>query len=58
MAKKIRVCPKCESTNISPDKLTLQSAAMMPQSYTCNECGFSSQGFPKVDPYELEEDNH
>lgn len=49
MAKK-RICPKCRSTDISPD-LSAESygKGSMFNAYKCNKCGYKGEFFPEVD---------
>ncbi|MCK4521187.1 MAG: hypothetical protein KAU20_01345 [Nanoarchaeota archaeon] len=55
MSKKlIKICPKCKSTDISPD-LSVQSYAQGSffNQYKCNDCGYNGQFFPEVNEKEL-----
>ena len=50
MAEKlVRICPKCKSTDISPD-LSIQSYGQGSffNGYKCNKCGYSGQLFPEI----------
>ncbi|MBT3416808.1 hypothetical protein HON86_03680 [Candidatus Woesearchaeota archaeon] len=50
MAEMIRICPKCQSTNVSPDIGTeAYGSGKIFNSYKCNNCGFSGEFFPEVD---------
>jgi len=41
MKNKIKVCPKCKSTNINLN-ITTSASYGAPQTYKCENCGFES----------------
>ena len=47
--KPVRICPKCKSTDISPD-LSIQAygKGSFFNEYKCNKCGYTGQFFPEV----------
>jgi hypothetical protein len=47
MSKKVRICPRCQSTNVSPDMRF--GKGLFCNSYNCDECGFNGEFFPEVD---------
>jgi ribosomal protein L37AE/L43A len=49
--KYVRICPKCNSTNVAPDSGYIWTIAHGTFSmYRCNDCGFSANStlFPEV----------
>jgi len=48
-AKRVRICPKCKSKNISPD-FSRQTFGEQSEfnAYKCNECGYRGSFFPEI----------
>ena len=46
---KIRICPKCKSTDVNAD-MSIQSFAQGTffNQYKCNKCGYIGQFFPEI----------
>jgi len=53
--KYLKICPKCKSIDIVPDKSTLQQMGVLPQNYICKKCGHSGFVFPEVAISELKD---
>lgn len=50
MSEIIRICPRCQSTNISPDlSKEAYGSGKIFNSYKCNDCGFHGEFFPEID---------
>ena len=45
---KIKICPRCGSTDIRTDPIT-DTMGMAMQSYQCAKCNYSGQFFPEID---------
>ena len=46
----VRICPRCQSTNISPDlSKEAYGSGKIFNSYKCNDCDFHGEFFPEVD---------
>jgi RNase P subunit RPR2 len=47
---KQRICPKCKSTDVSPN-LSSQAVAIgtFQNEYICNKCGYESMFFPEIE---------
>jgi transposase-like protein len=44
-----KVCPKCKSTDISPDlSISSYGSGTFFNAYKCNKCGYSGMFFPEV----------
>lgn len=53
--KYLKICPKCKSIDIGPDKSTLQQIGVLPQNYICKKCGYSGFVFPEIAISKLKE---
>lgn len=53
-SKFVRICPKCKSTDTSPD-LSFQAygSGSIFNSFKCNKCGYTGVFFPEVDKRDL-----
>ena len=47
MSKKVRICPRCQSTNVDNDGE--YGKGLFSNSYICNDCGMRGEFFPEVD---------
>lgn len=54
MGKRVMICPKCKSRDVSPDlSLEAYSSGSLFNSYKCNNCGYSGQFFIEFDEEEM-----
>ena len=44
----VKICPNCDSLDISPEISTMQQTGALPSRYVCNNCGFTSFAFPEA----------